>query len=418
MRTLYIECNMGAAGDMLMAALLELHPDPDAFIDKMNGLGIPGVAVSREQSVKCGITGTHVTVRVNGKEEESRDFPAGHAHAHSHEEEHEHHHRDEHPHIHEHGEEHHHTGMAEIREILGALRVSDKVKSDALAVYELIAQAESKAHGKPVDAVHFHEVGMMDAVADIVGVCLLMEELAPGRIAVSPVHVGSGQVRCAHGILPVPAPATAHILRGVPAYGGQIKGELCTPTGAALLKHFADEFGDMPMMAAERIGYGMGKKDFPIANCVRAFLGESRRQDAGIVEIACNLDDMTGEELGFALEVLLENGALDVYTAPIHMKKNRPGQMLVCLCRPRDEEKMAALMLKHTTTLGVRSSNWSRHTLDRAAATVETQYGPVRIKTGKGFGVSKSKAEYEDLRNLAKKSGLSLLELKNKLKPD
>ena len=413
MKTLFIECNMGAAGDMLMAALLELHPDPDAFIAKLNGLGIPGVAVTRQAAVKCGITGTHVSVRVGGEEEESRDIPAGHGHAHGHQEGHDHHHsHDDHGHHHNHEHEHPHAGMAEIQQLLHALPVSDRVKSDALAVYGLIAEAEGKAHGKPVGAVHFHEVGSMDAVTDIVGVCLLMEALAPQKVVVSPVHVGSGQVRCAHGVLPVPAPATAHILKDVPTYGGQIKGELCTPTGAALLKYFTDEFGDRPMMTTAAIGYGMGKKDFPAANCVRVFIGEGKKQDDDIAEIVCNLDDMTGEELGFALETLMDNGALDVYMAPIQMKKNRPGQLLVCLCKPEDEEKLAALMLKHTTTFGVRSSRWRRHTLDRTVKTVGTEYGPVRVKTGSGFGVTKSKAEYEDLAKIARETGLGLREIK------
>jgi uncharacterized protein (TIGR00299 family) protein len=306
--------------------------------------------------------------------------------------------------------------MAEIGDILAALPISEQVKTNALAVYRLIAEAEGKAHGKPVEAVHFHEVGMMDAVADIVGVCLLMEELAVERVIVSPIHVGSGQVKCAHGILPVPAPATAYILRGVPTYGGEIKGELCTPTGAALLKHFADEFAARPTMIVEAIGYGMGKKDFPIANCVRVFLGETRREDADIVEIACNLDDMTGEALGFALETLTENGALDVYLVSIQMKKNRPGQMLVCLCRLEDEEKMVRLMLKHTTSWGLRSRSWRRYTMDRSVEPIETPYGSIRVKTGSGFGVTKSKAEYEDLAQAAREHGLSIAEIKTGLK--
>ena len=408
MKTLYIECNMGAAGDMLMAALLELLPDPDSFIHRMNRLVIPGVHIKREDAVKCGVTGTHVSVRVAGEEEKSVDVEAGHMHPHT---------QDEHDYDHQHSEHVHHrrTGVAEIKAIASALPVSDKVKSDVLAVYGLIAEAESKVHGRPVDAVHFHEVGAMDAIADIVGVCLLMEELAPQRIVVSPVHVGSGQINCAHGILPVPAPATAYILTGVPTYGGQIKGELCTPTGAALLKHFANEFGDMPMMATIAIGYGMGKKDFPVANCVRVFIGESKQQEADIVEIVCNLDDMTGEALSFALKVLLENGALDGYMVPIHMKKSRPGQMLVCLCKPEDEEKMVELMLKHTTTFGVRSSKCQRHTLERVIETIQTEYGPIRIKTGNGFGVSKNKVEYDDLASLADKMNMSISEIKHKL---
>ncbi len=397
MKTLYIECGMGAAGDMLMAALLELNPDPGSFIERMNGLGIPGVKVEREDAIKRGIAGTHVSVRVGGLEEESADVGAGHIYGSE---------------AQEHDGGHSHKGMAEIGEIIHALPVSERVKADALAVYGLIAEAESKVHARPASAVHFHEVGMMDAVVDIVGVCLLMEALGPQRIVVSPVHVGSGQVKCAHGVLPVPAPATACILKGVPTYGGQIKGELCTPTGAALLKYFADEFGAQPMMAVEAIGYGMGKKDFPVVSCVRAFLGESKEQSAGVVELVCNLDDMTGEELGFALNLLLESGALDAYIIPIQMKKSRPGYMLAALCNKEDEERMVGLMLKHTTSFGVRAASWRRYTLERAVKTVQTGYGAVRVKEGTGFGVSKSKAEYEDLARLAKEKGRSIFEVR------
>lgn len=295
MKTLYLDCGMGAAGDMLAAALLELIPDSDEFLEKVNGLGIPGVRVERELSVKCGITGTHMKVLVNGAEEESCDHGHGeHEHSHEHhhgghEHSHEHHHGDhEHHHEdhecgHEHSHEHHHedhghshNSMSAIRHIVeGHLGLPEKVKEDIMAVYELIAQAESQVHGVPVTEIHFHEVGTMDAIADIAMVCLLMDKLSPERVVASPIHTGSGQIRCAHGILPVPAPATAYILKGVPIYGGSVKGELCTPTGAALLKHFATEFGAMPVMKTEAIGYGMGKKDFEAANCLRAFWGET-----------------------------------------------------------------------------------------------------------------------------------------------
>ena len=414
MKILYIECNMGAAGDMLLAALLELLPDPDGFLAGLNALGIPGVRVTKGPAVKCGITGTHVSVRVGGVEEEICDIEPGHDHGHGEYHEHEHGHaHHEHGHAHH---EHHHTGMAEIEDLLAALPISEKVRSDALLVYRLIAEAEAAAHGRPMETVHFHEVGMMDAVTDIVGVCLALESLAPSRIIVSPIHVGSGQVHCAHGILPVPAPATAFILRGLPSYGGALRGELCTPTGAALLRHFADEFGAQPAMVTEKIGYGMGKKDFPgAANCLRAFLGESARQEADIMELAVNLDDMTGEELGFALETLLEGGALDAFLVPIQMKKSRPGHMLVCLCRPDEEEKMRRLLLRHTTTLGVRSRSWHRHTLERSIQTVETELGTFRVKTAAGYGIEKSKAEYEDLARLARENSLSLAELRSKL---
>ncbi len=261
MKTIYLDCNMGAAGDMLSAALLELLPEDERaeFVDGLNALGLPGVEFTAQPSVKCGITGTHMHVTVNG---------------HAEGEEHRHHH--EHGHEHGHTHEHHHSGMHDIEHIVsGHLNIPEKVKSDILAVYKLIAEAESHAHGVPVSEIHFHEVGTMDAVADVTAVCLLMDRLSPGQVIVSPVHVGSGQVRCAHGILPVPAPATAHILTGAPIYGGRIKGELCTPTGAALLRHFADSFGDMPVMTLLRVGYGMGTKDFEAANCVRAMLGEA-----------------------------------------------------------------------------------------------------------------------------------------------
>ena len=240
MRTLYIECNMGAAGDMLTAALLELIPDKDAFIERINKLGIPKVNVKYEPSVKCGITGTHMVVTIDGEEEESVDFH-GHHQTHDHEHEHEHHHDHDHDH-------HHHSGMHEITHVVEDLNVSDKVKKDILGVYQLIAEAESHVHGTPVEQVHFHEVGMMDAVADITAVCLLMEMIDPDKVVVSPINVGSGQVKTQHGILPVPAPATAYILKGVPSYSNGISGEMCTPTGAALLKHFATSFGNMPVI--------------------------------------------------------------------------------------------------------------------------------------------------------------------------
>lgn len=277
MKILYLDCSMGAAGDMLTAALLELFTDSDAIMTELNGLGIPKVQFCRERVSKCGIQGTHISVKVNGVEEAVQEEHE-HQHSHSHDKEHEHHHHSHEEHTH--GEEHHHQAhhhrhMSDIQKIVSDLPVSSKVKEDVLAVYHLIGEAESHAHGVPVTEIHFHEVGTMDAVADITAVCYLMEKLSPEKVAVSPIHVGSGQVKCAHGILPVPAPATAYILQDVPIYGGSIRGELCTPTGAALLKYFATDFGSMPMMKASAIGYGMGKKDFEAANCVRAMIGES-----------------------------------------------------------------------------------------------------------------------------------------------
>ncbi len=270
MKTLYLECRMGVAGDMLSAALLELMPDQENVLAQINQLGIPRVTMSAEKTSKCGIVGTHYTVKVGDCEEGEEP-----AHSHEAEHRHEHHHEHHHEHVHKHTHQHTHRSMEDIYQLVDGLALSDQVKRDVLAVYSLIAEAESKVHDKPVDEIHFHEVGSLDAIADVATVCLLMEKLGVDKVIVSPIHVGSGTVRCAHGILPVPAPATALLLKGIPIYSGAIDGELCTPTGAALLHYFGNAFGEMPVMRIHAIGYGMGKKDFPAANCVRAFLGET-----------------------------------------------------------------------------------------------------------------------------------------------
>lgn len=440
MRTLYLGCGMGAAGDMLAAALIELIPNPDEFIQEVNALGIPGVWVSRGPSVKCGITGTHISVMVHGEEEESHDHHHDHEHGdhdhdhhHDHEHgdhDHDHHHDHEHgdydhdhhhdhdhgDHDHHHGHTHSHSGMHDIEHIVrGHMALPESVQNDIMAVYGLIAEAESHAHGVPVDQIHFHEVGTMDAIADITMVCMLMNWLAPDEVVVSPVHVGSGQVRCAHGILPVPAPATAYILKDVPIYGGSIQGELCTPTGAALLKHFASRFGSMPVMKTWAIGYGMGKKDFEAANCVRALWGETEEQSEMMLELSCNVDDMTAEAVGFAMERLFEGGARDVYTIPIGMKKSRPGTLIRVMCSERNKDHLVYLMFKHTTTLGIRETKIERYTLGRRVEELETPYGIVRRKNSEGYGISRSKFEYEDIARIAREYDVSLDEVRREL---
>lgn len=412
MKTLYLECGMGAAGDMLTAALLELTEDRQSFLKRINHLGLPGVKVDAETSVKCGITGTHMKVTVNGEEEESRDAhssPHEHAHEHSHGQDHEHH-SDDPAHGH-----HHHASPADVEELINGLNVSDQVKADAKAVYALIAEAESQVHGHPVSEIHFHEVGTLDAVTDVISVCLLMEEIGAEEVVVSPVHVGSGHVHCMHGILPVPAPATALILKDVPTYGGHIQGELCTPTGAALLKHFASRFGDRPIMRTKAIGYGMGKKDFEQANCVRAFLGESERQREQITKLECNLDDMTGEDIGFATEQLFQAGAKEVFTQAVGMKKNRPGILLTVLCLTEDADRLAEEMMKHTSTLGIRRQEMSRYVLQRSVETLSISYGEVRMKQASGMGVKRSKPEFEDVAALARKYQVPLRTIREKI---
>jgi len=389
MKTLYLDCSMGAAGDMLAATLLELLPDRQAFLDRFNALGIPGVTVSAEPSVKCGVTGTHFHVSVDGVEEDE--------------------HLHEHHHDHEH---HHHSGMHEITHIVEDMHLDPAVEADVLAVYRSIAEAESQVHGEPIEHIHFHEVGTMDAIVDVAAVCLLMHELHPDTVVASPVNVGGGTVHCAHGILPVPAPATALLLRDIPMYGGAIQSELCTPTGAALLRHFVAKFGAMPLMRGAAYGYGMGKKDFEQANCVRAILGESEGETEEIVELSCDMDDMTGEALGFASEQLFALGARDVYTMPVQMKKGRPGVLLRVLCMPEQRDIMVAAIFRHTTTIGIREARLRRHVLDRTIETLDTAYGPVRRKTATGYGVERGKPEYEDLAHIARERGVSLSEVR------
>lgn len=382
MKTLYFECNMGAAGDMLTAALLELHPQPEQFLQTLNTIGLPEIVFTAQKETKCGMIGTKVSVTIHGEEE------------------HEHHH-----------EHHHHTGLSEIRHAVHHLSIPQTVKDDILAVYQLIATAESKAHGVSVEEVHFHEVGAWDAVADVTAVCLLLHELNPQQILASPIHVGAGHVHCAHGILPVPAPATADLLCGVPIYGGAIQGELCTPTGAALLRHFVAKFTGLPVMSVSKIGIGCGTKEFEQANCVRAFWGDTQNNTDTITQLSCNLDDMTGEDIGFAVDVLSDAGALDVYTTPVQMKKNRPGVVLTCLCCCTDAEKLTQLLFKHTTTLGIRDQMIRRHTLPRNIVEKQTPFGRIKIKqAGKT-----EKWEHDDLVTIAKQTGLSLAEIRKQL---
>ncbi len=434
MKTLFLNLGMGAAGDMLTAALYELlnEEEKKEFLEKINSIGIPETTVLAEKSVKCGITGTHITVKIGSEEEESEDVELSHHdhdhhhehathHDHDHDHDNDHHHDHDHDHDnehhhdhdHDHNHEHHHShnDMPSIEAVVNGLNVPSKVKADVVAVYKLIAEAESHVHGVPVEQIHFHEVGSMDAVCDVTAVCYLLHILGIEKVVATPVHVGSGNVRCAHGILPVPAPATAHILQGIPVYGGGVKGELCTPTGAALLKHFVSSFENMPTMTVERIGYGMGKKDFAVANCVVAMLGETASKKEEIIKLDCNLDDMTPERVSFAMERLFDAGALDVYTVHIGMKKSRQGLMLSVLCNEDDREAIVQTIFKYTTTLGIRENTMARYTLSRRVENISTSVGNVRIKLSSGYGIEREKYEYEDLAKIAREKDLSLEEV-------
>lgn len=425
MKTIYLDCSMGAAGDMLTAALLELHEHPEAVLDALNRVFDGKAVLSVRKDQKCGISGSHVTVTIDGQvegEAQPRCLENGHCHTGGHH--HEHHHGHEHDYSEAAGDEsaeagahhrHSHTSITEVREFIRGLALPAEVIHDALAVFDLIAAAEAHVHGHPMENIHFHEVGSLDAMADVVSVCYLIHELAPAQIIASPVHVGSGTVRCAHGVLPVPAPATQELLKGVPIYTGDILGELCTPTGAALLKHFVTSFGSMPPMRVSGIGYGTGFKDFPRANVIRVLLGETENEAEQVLELACNIDDMTAEELAFAQERLFAAGALDVYFTNIGMKKSRPGVMLTCMCRAEQRDELLACLFRHTTSLGIREYTCSRYKLSRTFETRETPYGPVRIKRSQGYGSAHEKPEYEDLKKIAEEQNLSLREIKNLL---
>lgn len=472
---------MGAAGDMLTAALLELLPEErqKEILAKLQSLFPDKLTITAEKAVRAGIIGTHMRVLVNGAEEVSADVSAethahchgaehhhdqehaqeqdhaydqehDHAHEPSHDHEHDHDHDHEHDHTHEHGHEHdhehdqehghvhdhdhahghhHHTSLAEIRALVAGMDLPEETKSDINAVYDLLAEAESHAHGVPVTEIHFHEVGALDAVADITSVCLLMHELAPEQVLVSAVNAGSGQVRCAHGIMPVPAPAAEYLLRGIPYYQSvEISGELCTPTGAALLRHFGTSFGAQPVMRVEKTGYGMGTKEFEAANCVRAFLGDaepagkktasapSGTSSAGAsdraVQLEANVDDMTAEEIGFAAERLFDAGAREVFTVPVCMKKSRPGTLIAAICSSGTEDAVIRAMFRYTTTLGIRKLFFERAVLSREMEEVQTPLGTLRVKTSKGYGVSRRKVEYDDAAAIAKKTGKTLREVR------
>ena len=394
MRTLYIDCGMGVAGDMLTGALLDLLDEEGqaAFLREINAALAGKAVVTAEPDVKCGVRGLHVHVTMNGEEE-------GHEH---------HHHEGEH--------HHHHNGIREIRALIDAMPLPENVRFHAREVFDSIAAAEALVHGQALEHIHFHEVGTLDAVADVAGVCLLMEKLKPEQVIASPINVGGGTVKCAHGILPVPAPATEILLRGRPWYEGEIKTELCTPTGAALVGHFADRFDNAPILRVEKCGYGMGMKSFDRLNAVRVLLGEAAGEPDYLLELQCNLDDMSGEEIGFAMERLFDAGALDVWTTAIGMKKNRPGVMLSVLGRREQHDALLGCLFRHTTTLGVRELLCPRYPLLRSFREAETPWGPVTVKRAEGWGVSREKPEFEDLAKIAREQNLSLRDVKEKIK--
>lgn len=458
MKTLYLDCSMGASGDMLAGALWELVKDKEKILSQIEAMGLPGVSVEFAPSEKCGIKCTKFNVLVNGQQEHSQsedidplksigDFvrsfdvestiktigktvddiigglnvektdqtgepnndpfvPLWRRYEESNNQ------KNEEKHIHE-----HHNSYISIKDTISNLNLSNRVKADVAEVYRIIAEAESKVHGVDMEHIHFHELGTLDALADIAVVCMLIEQINPDRIIASNVNVGGGFVKCAHGTVPVPAPATANILKDIPIYHGKIKSELCTPTGAALLKHFVESFGDMPSLTICEIGYGCGEKNFEIANCLRVLLAEENleQEKEKLCELSCNIDDMSAEHMGFAMEMLLNAGAVDVYTQAIGMKKNRPATMLTALCTAQAKQSVIEAMFKHTTTLGIRERELLRHILHREITEIDSRYGKLHKKTASGYGVNRSKYEYEDLARIARENNMSIEEVEKSL---
>ncbi|MDO4661920.1 MAG: nickel pincer cofactor biosynthesis protein LarC [Tissierellia bacterium] len=405
MRTLYLECKMGVAGDMLTASLLELFDNKEEIVDMLNGIGIERVKYEPIKINKSGIVGSYMKVSIDGKEE----MDVLH---HNH---HEHHHEHDHEHMYEHTHHHIHRSLQDITDIINSLNLDPKVKNDAIEVYKLIAKAESISHDTDISEIHFHEVGTIDAVADVVAVSFLINKLNPDRIVSSSLNLGSGFVECAHGILPVPAPATLYLIKDIPSYSSDIESELTTPTGAALIKYFADDFSNMPLMKISKIGYGMGKKDFDRLNAVRAIIGEKEDKSEDIYDLSFNVDDMTGEEIGFMSKKLFEIGALDVFTTSIGMKKSRPGIMVNVLTKKDNKDAIVRAIFKYTTTIGIRENSMNRYFLKRDIEEINTEFGKIRLKKSSGFGMKRQKYEYEDLARIAEENNLSIMEIKERL---
>ena len=387
MRVLYLDCSSGVSGDMVAAALYGVVDDKESFRKEVSDLGIPGVEVSFGKVSKCGIQCDSVSVSVVGEEE--HQGPSGHHHC--------------------------HRSMEDVLSLIEGMHVSAKVKKRLREVYSALAAAESEAHGVPVSEIHFHEVGAKDAIADIALSCLLLERIGADSVVASPVRLGYGTVRCAHGVLSVPAPATEALVRGIPCYVGDEEGEFCTPTGAALLRTLVDDFSRMPVMTIVSSGRGAGKAERRTPNYLRAFVGETPSGSDEVCEIECNIDDMTSEDLAFAVEKLMECGALDAFVIPATMKKGRPGHILVCTCHRKDFDGMVSTIFANTSTAGVRAAVKERLVLDRRFEEREVEGREVRIKIYEGFGVRREKPEFEDLKRISEETGVPVADLRRRL---
>jgi len=391
---------------MLVGAMLDSGLDFELLRSALLKLGVEGYELSLRRVDRSGISAAKFDVHLIGE-------PQQHGHHHIHEHSHGEHSHGEHSHGH--SRQSHHRSLSEIKGIISSSNLSEMVKQRAQAIFQRIGEAEAKIHDVPIETVHFHEVGAIDSIVDIVGACVAFDALKIERIISSPLHVGSGTFQCAHGTYPVPGPATAELLKGIPIYSKDVEGELVTPTGAAIISTLAEGYGPMPMMKIENIGYGAGTRDYPkFPNALRAIIGEleedADRTPGAVTIIEANIDDLNAQVFGYLMEKALSAGALDVFYTPVQMKKNRPGVLLTLLCNPPDRERMCDLIFGETTTLGVRYRNEQREILTREFVTVETEYGQIRVKVSRARDgrVMNASPEFEDCRVAAEKSGVGL----------
>ena len=428
MRIAYLDCFSGISGDMFLGALIDAGVPAKVFEDAVEALGV-GARLEISQVSRSGISATKVDVLVDGQRDSPREALTGmsepHGHSTSHQHEHSHHHEPGVPHFSPmlrevgatHSPEHQHgRGLTEIREIIGHAALNESVKKTAIAIFEKLGEAEAQIHNVPVEKIHFHEVGAVDALVDIVCAAVGAEALGADEIVCSPLNVGGGMVECAHGTFPVPAPATVELLKGAPVYSSGIQAELVTPTGAAIVAVLVKRFTAFPQMKIDKTGYGAGTRDFPrSANVLRITVGvttvdlsseknvrATRTEEDTISVLEANLDDLSPQVFGYVMERLLEAGALDVFATPIQMKKNRPGSLLTVLAKPQDAEKLTNIIFAETTTLGIRRREEKRKVLARRWETVQTQWGTVRMKIANMNGtVSNYAPEFEDCRRIA-----------------
>jgi len=428
MRIAYLECFSGMSGDMFLGALIDAGISSRLLEETVTALGV-GARLEISRVVRSGISATKVDVWVDGEKDlpreeywKKQDVARAPTPAKA-DNEHDHHHDHEHPHTHKHAhdnettgagapQEHAHShgrGLSEIREIISKTAISDTAKKTAIAIFEALGTAEAQIHATSIEKVHFHEVGAVDAMVDIVCAAVGAEALGVDEIVCSPLNVGGGSVKCAHGTFPVPAPATVALLTNAPVYSSGVQAELVTPTGAAIVKTLVKRFAAFPEMKIEKSGYGAGSREFPgHPNVVRLTIGEVASTLAAktafetVTVLEANLDDLNPQVFGYVMDRLLEEGALDVFGMPVQMKKNRPGTLLTVLCRPEDASKLTQLIFTETTTLGVRRRDEVRQTLARRWENVRTQWGEVRIKIASMNGtVTNYAPEYEDCRRIA-----------------